>query len=386
LLGLAGVDWAAVHRWATAPHPGYRLAGWVGHAPEDLVASYGNAEDAMADAPTGDLDWVRQTWDVRRVREYEEWARQRGWDYWVVTAVHEQTATVAGLTSVFVSRWTPRRANQDDTVVVPAHRGHGLGLWVKAELLRRLREQRPEVAEIVTFNATSNVHMRQINKRLGFRPDRSWTEWQGAQWAANRAAVADVNAKLAAWSPALQSADVGGTVVNVTSGPVPVTCLAKRVTGVTWLFCQGDGSDANPLGANATASVTVPPGTVGGTAEVLDENRSIPLDAQGRITDAFTPYQLHVYKITPGPAGGTGSWTLQQGTHTVPVPDNVACPFRQPFRRLSRLDSSSASRRLRLPHRVGRRPATPGNPPVRRPCRSAGQPTPRRRPLPRRYR
>jgi len=188
LLDLATVDWAAVRDWATAPHPGYRLAGWLGSAPEDLVASFGAAEDAMGDAPTGDLDWARQTWDARRVREYEEWARQRGWEYRVVVAVHERTATVAGLTSVFVSRWTPRRASQDDTAVVPAHRGHGLGLWLKAEMLRRLRERRPGVAEIVTDNAIDNVHMRRINERLGFRPDLAWAERQ--------AAVHDVAARL----------------------------------------------------------------------------------------------------------------------------------------------------------------------------------------------
>jgi GNAT superfamily N-acetyltransferase len=66
-----------------------------------------------------------------------------------------------------------------DTAVVPEHRGRGFGLWVKADMLVRLRTERPDVTALLTGNSSTNAHMLRINDRLGYRP---WTElhsWQG---------------------------------------------------------------------------------------------------------------------------------------------------------------------------------------------------------------
>jgi RimJ/RimL family protein N-acetyltransferase len=53
--------------------------------------------------------------------------------------------------------------------VDPTHRGHGLGLWMKATMLQRVLAVRPEVTSIETGNADVNEHMLRINRRLGFR-------------------------------------------------------------------------------------------------------------------------------------------------------------------------------------------------------------------------
>jgi RimJ/RimL family protein N-acetyltransferase len=73
----------------------------------------------------------------------------------------------------------PQRAHQHDTAVVPAHRGHGLGLWIKSAMLVALRAERPDVTEIETGNSTANQHMLAINQRLGFRPWQELNSWQG---------------------------------------------------------------------------------------------------------------------------------------------------------------------------------------------------------------
>ncbi|WP_328864083.1 hypothetical protein [Streptomyces virginiae] len=52
---------------------------------------------------------------------------------------------------------------------MPAHRGAGLGLWVKAAMARWLRAEHPGVVEIETDNADDNVHMPAVNHCLGFR-------------------------------------------------------------------------------------------------------------------------------------------------------------------------------------------------------------------------
>ncbi|WP_030774149.1 GNAT family N-acetyltransferase [Streptomyces sp. NRRL F-2664] len=62
--------------------------------------------------------------------------------------------------------------------VVPAHRGHGLAMWVKAAKARRLRADHPGVVEIETDNAEDTVPMPAVNHRLGFRPYRRTRAFQ----------------------------------------------------------------------------------------------------------------------------------------------------------------------------------------------------------------
>jgi RimJ/RimL family protein N-acetyltransferase len=56
-----------------------------------------------------------------------------------------------------------------DTAVVRAHRGHRLGLLVKIDLLRWLRDASPALASIDTWNAESNQHMIAVNEQLAYR-------------------------------------------------------------------------------------------------------------------------------------------------------------------------------------------------------------------------
>ena len=64
----------------------------------------------------------------------------------------------------------PWLAEQHDTSVVRAHRGHRLGLLLKLEMLRWLAEDEPRLETIDTWNAESNDHMVAINEALGYRP------------------------------------------------------------------------------------------------------------------------------------------------------------------------------------------------------------------------
>lgn len=60
-------------------------------------------------------------------------------------------------------------AEQHDTSVVAAHRGHRLGLLLKLEMLRGLAEAEPQLREIDTWNAESNDHMIGVDELLGHR-------------------------------------------------------------------------------------------------------------------------------------------------------------------------------------------------------------------------
>jgi GNAT superfamily N-acetyltransferase len=59
-------------------------------------------------------------------------------------------------------------ADQEDTAVLAAHRGHGLGIWMKAANLQRLAAARPEIRRVHTSSAADNQHMLRVNHQLGF--------------------------------------------------------------------------------------------------------------------------------------------------------------------------------------------------------------------------
>ena len=63
----------------------------------------------------------------------------------------------------------PTIGHQHDTAVAREHRGHRLGLLLKADMLQWLRAEEPQLETIDTFNAESNSHMVSVNERLGYR-------------------------------------------------------------------------------------------------------------------------------------------------------------------------------------------------------------------------
>lgn len=163
------------HVLAVLPAPGHELCGWTGACPEPLLASYARAKVSLWDAPLQDSPLEPERWDGAAARDLERTIERRGLERHVIAAT--RAGAVVGLTEVVHDRGDPTLGQQQDTLVVPGSRGLGLGLALKAAMVRRLRAERPEVTEVFTWNATDNDRMLDINRRLGFRPlDR------GAQW------------------------------------------------------------------------------------------------------------------------------------------------------------------------------------------------------------
>ncbi|WP_431914455.1 GNAT family N-acetyltransferase [Nonomuraea jabiensis] len=172
LLDVAQADDAA----AGIEHPDYELVDWTGTVPGELAEAFAAAKNAMNDMPTGDMDYGDQAWTADRVRAMADVLADRG-DLLLTTAALGK-GEMAGYTEIVIRAGETRRALQYDTAVVPAHRGHGLGLWVKAAMVRRLRAEHPGIAEIETDNAQDNTHMLAVNWRLGFRSHRRTHQYQ----------------------------------------------------------------------------------------------------------------------------------------------------------------------------------------------------------------
>lgn len=93
-----------------------------------------------------------------------------GHGYLCVAAEHAPSGRLVAFTMVEYPRADPAVVFQEDTLVVRGHRGHRLGMLVKATLLERLADVRPGARRIHTWNAEENEHMLAINVALGFRP------------------------------------------------------------------------------------------------------------------------------------------------------------------------------------------------------------------------
>ena len=69
---------------------------------------------------------------------------------------------------------------QEDTLILHEHRGHRLGMLIKAVNLRALRTASPESSSVLTYNAEENRHMLDVNEALGFVPIGYEGAWRDA--------------------------------------------------------------------------------------------------------------------------------------------------------------------------------------------------------------
>jgi GNAT superfamily N-acetyltransferase len=162
-------DLAHVARDATDQASDYELVRLHGPAPDEWIPQLGRLFEALNDAPLDGIDLEPDLFPDERVRRYEQALATRGQDVYRLMARHRPTGELAGHTIVCVDRCRPGFANQEDTAVLPAHRGHRLGLLLKSSMLLWLRDDEPHLRVIDTWNAESNAHMIAVNDRLGSR-------------------------------------------------------------------------------------------------------------------------------------------------------------------------------------------------------------------------
>jgi GNAT superfamily N-acetyltransferase len=178
VLDLSTVDWLRLGEMARGIGSGYRIEYHPGGPPEEMFEAYAAAKAHVREMPASDLELRPGSYDAQRLRASLATLHARGLRPYIVLAVHEPTATVAGLTEVVVPVQRPTRADQYDTIVMRIHRGYGLGRAMKARMLFELRAAEPQLLDVQTWNAVENEAMLRVNAELGFRPDRHWYEYE----------------------------------------------------------------------------------------------------------------------------------------------------------------------------------------------------------------
>lgn len=180
-LDLSRIDSAVVDEWieqGPTRAPGYSLVRVDGRCPDDMVADVVELLGVMNDAPIGDLNLDDRRVTVEQLRDTENQRASVGSEHWWIFARQDDSGALAGLTEVTWNPSFPKTVRQGDTGVLMAHRGHALGKWMKAAMLRRVLDARPQVVDVRTSNADSNAAMLGINDALGFEPYIAQTVWQ----------------------------------------------------------------------------------------------------------------------------------------------------------------------------------------------------------------
>ena len=142
------------------------IAGWVGPCPQQYEAQLLLLQQQMEqDVPRGELSRRPLDLDLERQRDSQRRLVERGWTS--VTALAMVNGESVGYTEILMQD-SDRVMVQEDTLVLPEHRGRRIGQALKADNLRRLDGVRDGRTMLQTFIADSNVAMRATNAKFGF--------------------------------------------------------------------------------------------------------------------------------------------------------------------------------------------------------------------------
>ncbi len=130
------------------------------------------------DTPLGDVPLEPEEWSEQRMRDWVTATVESGRRWVETVARHVASGRLVGFTTVTVSDGDLTLAYQWDTLVLREHRGHRLGLRLKAANALALQRAVPTATRVRTWNADDNAHMLAVNTTLGYRLTGYQREWQ----------------------------------------------------------------------------------------------------------------------------------------------------------------------------------------------------------------
>lgn len=145
----------------------YEILSHDGPLPQEWLTDMQTLSESINDAPLDDLDVEPDTFPPERLAGSDQAMVRRQQRVYRLMARHKDSGEWAGHSVVCVDGLRPGVANQEDTTVIPAHRGHRLGMLLKARMLLWLHDVQPNLETIDTWNSDSNDHMIAVNERLG---------------------------------------------------------------------------------------------------------------------------------------------------------------------------------------------------------------------------
>ena len=151
----------------------YRAVVWEGPTSARWLTDLAHLHERMStDAPSAGLEISAEQWDAQRVRTIEELERAGPRTLLQAAIEHVPSGRLVAFNELSVPAEPDRAVEQRDTLVLREHRGHRLGMLVKAANLLQLESTHPGHPGVITFNAEENRHMLAVNEALGFVRDR----------------------------------------------------------------------------------------------------------------------------------------------------------------------------------------------------------------------
>lgn len=149
----------------------YRTITWEGATPPEWLADLALLKQKMStDEPSAGLEVVEEIWDDARVIKHDRDAAAGGRILLTTVVEHIPTGKLAGINELSVPADLSRAVGQEDTLVLPEHRGRRLGMLLKVANLQELATRFPEAPLVFTFNAEENRYMLDVNEAVGFVP------------------------------------------------------------------------------------------------------------------------------------------------------------------------------------------------------------------------
>ena len=177
-LPVADDQLTAWEREAAPYHADYQIQTFVDDLPEHLLESYCYLSNQLAlDAPTGDIDFEPEAMTPEAFRIRQAKVKEQGRTMFETLAIDASGQAVAQSTLAVPSD-DPVRVHQWGTLVHREHRGHRLGLAVKAANLRAMQQAFPDRQKVLTSNSEHNENMVAINVKMGFEPVELMVEFQ----------------------------------------------------------------------------------------------------------------------------------------------------------------------------------------------------------------
>lgn len=156
----------------------FELGFWDGAYPEEKIQEVAELYEVTNQQPFGELEIEDMHMTPEQLRQVEKNNFARGNQRWTFYVIDRATGKFAGYSETVWNPNRPELLRQDMTGVFPQYRKKGLGRWLKAAMLDKVLNERPQVRYVRTGNADVNAAMLKINNELGFKPYTADLLWQ----------------------------------------------------------------------------------------------------------------------------------------------------------------------------------------------------------------